>query len=635
MRSPDSVVTIPDTSLASGAAAPAQEVRVTAHFTERYTMGESLGEGGMGVVRACRDLRIGREVALKTTRVEHAERGDIISRFVREACVQGQLEHPAIVPVYDLDRDPEGNVYFTMKRVRGATFEQIVLALRARDPGAARRFSRRKLLVAFASVCQALQFAHARGVIHRDLKPGNVMLGDYGEVYVLDWGLAKLPPASDPGAPADSAAVAGDGDTAPLSGQTQRGAAMGTPGYMAPEQVRGEDVDARTDVYALGAILFELLALEPLHPRASREATYVATLLGPDARPSVRAPGLDIPPELDAICVRATAVAPKDRFESVRELLDAIEHYLDGDRDLQRRRELALHHAKAAAAHAERALSGKDDASDARSRALQDVGRAITFDPSNAEALRTLVRLLTELPREIPAEARVELARAHTRNLTTGGRAAGFAFLTWFLFTPLAMWMGIRSWHAALLITTAWLAAAVVSFLGARRPEPSGRPGLPILLSGSLAIACTASLFGPFFFLPGLVVIYGMMFTLVPPEPSRRWIVFGLCLLAVVVPALLGWAGVLPQPYELTQDAIIIHAGMLHFPPVPTVIFLLLTSMAVVVTACSMTATVRDALTKAEERLHVQAWQLRQMLPREAHLSVPPAADSTTRGPLV
>src|SRR5579871_5046967 len=175
---PESAVTIPDHSTAATTIAPTAvgeelppDVLSDPSFVQRYAVGEALGEGGMGVVRTCTDRRIGREIAMKTVKPGKGSRGDLGARFLREACVQGQLEHPSIVPVYDLGRDPDGHVYFTMKRVRGATFEQIFAALRAGDGPSARRFSRRKLLTAFASVCQALHFAHLRGVIHRDLKP--------------------------------------------------------------------------------------------------------------------------------------------------------------------------------------------------------------------------------------------------------------------------------------------------------------------------------------------------------------------------------------------------------------------------------------------------------------------------------
>ena len=161
----DSAVTIPD--LAASLVPPSTEAtpvdrRDDQALVLRYTLGDKLGEGGMGVVHECRDRRIGRDVALKMVRSEHAARGDSAARFLREACVQGQLEHPAIVPVYDLGRDPEGNVYFTMKRVRGATFEQIFTALREGDEHAARQFSRRKLLAAFASVCHAARTSRTR-----------------------------------------------------------------------------------------------------------------------------------------------------------------------------------------------------------------------------------------------------------------------------------------------------------------------------------------------------------------------------------------------------------------------------------------------------------------------------------------
>jgi serine/threonine-protein kinase len=626
MASHDSAVTIPDlagTLVPPASGNAAVERRDEDSLQIRYTLGDKLGEGGMGIVHACRDRRIGRDVALKMVRAEHSTRADLVGRFLREACVQGQLEHPAIVPVYDLARDPDGNVYFTMKRVRGATFEEIFSALREGNAHAQKQFSRRKLLTAFASICQALHFAHARGVIHRDLKPGNVMLGDFGEVYLLDWGLAKLHGTPELAAAPDASSAS------PAGTRSLHGATMGTPGYMAPEQVRGEAVDARADVYALGALLFELLALEPLHPTGTRDAAFSSTLFGPDARPSVRAPRLELPPELDAICVRATALDPRDRFATAKEVVEAVEQFLDGDRDLQIRRERAADHARFASEHAEHALAAGPGATEARGRALRDAGRAIALDPSNTDAIGTLIRLLTDPPREIPREALAELDRERLQNLGTGDRIASRSFMGWFLMAPMALLMGIRSWPAAMLSTGAWMVAAAVPYFAGRQTRRHAKANLPMLLSGAFAIACTSVLFGPYFFLPGFAVIFGMMFVLVPPDRSRHAVVVTVSMLTIVLPALLAWAGVIPQPYEIESDRIVIHAGMLHFPALPTELFLLLSSLSVVFTACLMTARVHDELATARERLHIQAWQLRQMLPRAARAAATDAPDAT------
>ncbi|HEX8793828.1 MAG TPA: serine/threonine protein kinase, partial [Polyangiaceae bacterium] len=162
---PDHAATIPGGRSGVTTIAPTDvgelppDVLADATFEARYVAGQVLGEGGMGVVRTTLDRRIGREVAMKLVRPGDGSRGDLKARFLREACVQGQLEHPAIVPVYDLARDPEGTLYFTMKRVRGATFEQIVDALRSGDAEATRTYTRHKLLSAFASVCNAVDFA--------------------------------------------------------------------------------------------------------------------------------------------------------------------------------------------------------------------------------------------------------------------------------------------------------------------------------------------------------------------------------------------------------------------------------------------------------------------------------------------
>ena len=266
----------------------------------------------MGEVRSCTDVRIGREVALKSIRREAAHHGEMRARFEREARVQGQLEHPSIVPVYDLDLRPDG-AYFTMRRVRGETLEQVIARLRDGDPAYVERYSRHRLLSAFAQLAQAIAFAHARGVIHRDLKPSNVMLGDYGEVYALDWGLARTGALPEP----DVTHVGAD--LMPLG--TAVGAVIGTPGYMTPEQAEGasEALDPRTDVYALGAILFEILTLEPLH-RQPAQVALASTVAGVDARPSARAPQRGPPPEFDAVCARACALDPEARHASAREL---------------------------------------------------------------------------------------------------------------------------------------------------------------------------------------------------------------------------------------------------------------------------------------------------------------------------
>ncbi|HEY5938859.1 MAG TPA: serine/threonine-protein kinase, partial [Kofleriaceae bacterium] len=222
---------------------------------ERYLLGKLLGKGGMGEVVQATDQQIKREVAIKRMRQvsEHAT-----ARFVREARIQGRLDHPAIVPVHELSVDAEGRPYFVMKRLTGTTLQHIL------EQGEASHHTRRSLLRAFIDVCLAVEFAHSRGIVHRDLKPANIMLGDYGEVYVLDWGVARVLGEDEETEPS--------GETNP--GKTEAGAILGTVGYIPPEQLRAETVDARADVYALGCILFEILAGSTLHKIGQLTAAF-------------------------------------------------------------------------------------------------------------------------------------------------------------------------------------------------------------------------------------------------------------------------------------------------------------------------------------------------------------------------
>lgn len=291
-------------------------------FHDRYEVLGTIGTGGMGEVKLCRDRTVGREVAMKIIRA--SDTGSPRRwRFVREARIQGQLEHPAVVPVYDFGVDPEGNLYFTMKRVRGVSLAEVIGALADGDPSADRRWGRRRLLTAFSQVCLAVGFIHSRGVVHRDLKPSNVMLGDFGEIYVLDWGLVKLVGRGR----ADERGLI-DASNAATTGQ---GSVLGTPGYMSPEQLRGEvdRVDHRADVYSLGAILFELLAKESLHPRSATKEKLLSVLTTDGARPSQRLRGHLVPAILDDLVARATRLAPEDRLDSATAMSETIEAYLD------------------------------------------------------------------------------------------------------------------------------------------------------------------------------------------------------------------------------------------------------------------------------------------------------------------
>ncbi len=587
-------------------------------FSARYETHEVLGQGGMGEVHLCRDHRVGREVAMKVVRKDSLELEEVRARFEREARVQGQLEHPAIVPVYDIGLGDDGSAYFTMKRIRGRTFEDIIEDLRVGDGATLSSFTQRRLLVAFSRVCLALAFAHARGVIHRDLKPANVMIGDFGEVYVLDWGLAKLK-----GEHEEVRLIDDDDITIQRPAwETIVGRLLGTPGFMAPEQIKSDvEIDERIDVYALGATLFELLSLMPLHPFTAQTKPrdlLGATLKGADARFSTRCPGRDIAPELEAICVKATKSDRDERFGSVKEMADAIEAFLDGDRDMSRRKTLAGEAAARAFAAAQGA--GVDHAR--RSEAIREVNHALALDPAHKGALATMVRLLLEAPKETPPEALTALEVSRAKQRAYSARTGSFSFLTTLLVVPLVFWLGIRSFPAAAFTVAAIAAAVVATWWTSRNRVGWVLPGLVSLGFSSIAICAASLLFGPFIIVPGMAAINTLSFAVVVDRGVQRSWATLAGIATVVTPLLLELVGVLPRSIDFREGTIAILPRMTHFPPTPTIVLLLLSSLVLVLIPVWAVSRLFDRVQEAERKTFVHLWHLRQLLPDEAKAQV-------------
>ncbi len=333
----------PDPTLLLRETAPGGVVRAV-EAGDRYLVLGELGRGGMGEVQRVLDRWLHRVVARK---VMHAQLSDDLrSHFFEEAQTTAQLQHPGIVPVHDVGEQPDGRLWFTMKEVHGETLRSVIRAEhRAGTSLGGGAASLRRLVSIFHAVCQAVGFAHERGVIHRDLKPSNVMVGGHGEVVVVDWGIAKILSAG--AAPAAGPAVA-PVRTRPAGQareQTQAGKVFGTPAFMAPEQARGEvaSVGVRSDVYALGGILYEILSGGAPY-RGHTEEVLTAVVAGPP--PSLRGPagdrgrstfGVDLS-ELVEVCERAMSRTAVERYPHATAVAEAVQSWLDGSR----RREQAL-----------------------------------------------------------------------------------------------------------------------------------------------------------------------------------------------------------------------------------------------------------------------------------------------------
>jgi serine/threonine-protein kinase len=553
-----------------------------------YEIGAVIGRGGMGEVALACDPEIGRDVAIKRMRAEKAS-PEATARFLREARLQARLEHPAIVPVHELGRDANDRPYFTMKRITGVTLAD-VLASSSPPP-------QNKLLRAFADVCRAVDFAHARSVVHRDLKPANIMLGDFGEVYVLDWGLAR---------------VIGDPETAPigqgvasLDGMTQAGTLLGTPGYMAPEQV--EDAHAigpPADVYSLGSILFGILTGERLHHEGP--GMLARTLEGVRQGPAARRPDRGVPPERDALCLAAVGIATAR--PTARELADRIEGYLDGDRDVQRRRELA---AREVAAAREELASG-DPAR--RASAMKAAGRALALDPESRDAADLISRLMLEPPRDPPPALRAELAASEIAVQRRQGRVATWSFAAVLAYLGAAAWNGLTDWVLIGAIAAFTLVLASAAYLVSRRAMPS-YVMLLVSCGNALLVALMSRAFGPLLVVPAVTCVMALSLTSYPQNIDRARVVIALLAIGWLGPVALEWAGVLVPTWQVVEGAVISTSSMIEIGGAPTAALLVFANLAAIVVSGLFANALAVSRRDAQRQSEIREWHWKQLLP--------------------
>ncbi|MCM8540572.1 MAG: serine/threonine protein kinase [Lentisphaeraceae bacterium] len=311
----------------------------------KFIIEGTLGQGGMGTIYDAFDRNVRRKVAIKSINEEAAQNPVSRKYFVKEAQITGQLEHPNIIPVYEMGSNPQGLLYYVMKRVQGLTLADILDEIKKGSRKHTQKYPLGALLSIFHKVCDAIAYAHARGVVHLDLKPENVMVGDFGEVLILDWGIARLRRRS-PNATSDMFVTLDDAVN--LGDEFENEQVVGTPAFMAPEQASGKSsyVGTRSDIYSLGAILYNILTLRP--PAAGKTTTVILKKVvqgrvidplsynEPNNRPEEKQiqlnhlPDSKVPEPVAKICMKAMNEKLDGRYQSVTELQMDLNAYFSG-----------------------------------------------------------------------------------------------------------------------------------------------------------------------------------------------------------------------------------------------------------------------------------------------------------------
>jgi len=290
---------------------------------QKYSNFREMAGGGNGLLLACKDNNLGRTVALKKLRPGLAASVRDRQRLLREARVTAQLQHPATVPVYEIGKDDQGQIYFAMKKIEGEDLFKILSRIARGDTSTSQTYSLDRLLGIVIQASNALAYAHTHGVIHRDVKPENILVGFFGEVYLMDWGVAKIW-----GRPNDGSVDEEITDGELRERLTTAGSRPGTPLYMSPEQVQGNrTIDERTDIFSMGVVLYELLALrEPFRGRTIEDTFHNICNMTPPA-PSAISKHLTVPARLDEICLKAMQKEPRGRYSNIMDMVGEIRQF--------------------------------------------------------------------------------------------------------------------------------------------------------------------------------------------------------------------------------------------------------------------------------------------------------------------
>jgi serine/threonine-protein kinase len=501
---------------------PVVEPPIEADTAPRYAIGERLWLGTRTEIVAAHDPRVDRAVAVKRLLGTPAP-GDV-ERFLHEASVQGRLEHPAVVPVLDVGVDEVGRPYLVMRQVRGATLAHAIERRLAGDREAEERFPVRRLLGAFVDVCLAVEYAHALEIVHDDLRTANVLLGDFGEVYLLEWARARK---------------LGEGDAA-------------------------------NDVAALGAILSRIVT------------------------------GRFVAPELLDACAAAEA----RELTSARELAAIVQRWLDGVRDVRRRRELGTEHRERARA----AFTAGDAAT-----AMAEARSAIALDPGDVAAGEILGRLVLTPPSEDSPEAAAAIRASDHAEMRSQAKIAALSYLAVPAFVPLLLWPGVLPGAWPVLVLLALTGASLIGLaLLAATDRIRERWVWTSILGNVVLISLFARVCSPLLAVPAMVVTLTMTAMTVPT--LRPW---WLVPVVMAFPSLGMWGlealGVLEATIWTTGSAIVVTSDVIHLPQWPAFAVLALHSTTLILVAGHYTWRLSHESREARIRLLSQAWHLEQL----------------------